>query len=136
MFEPKELKWIAIFPCSYPLSLPNRDFPLLGDTIAMDLATVHHGNEFLKYNVSLNGYGYYGDCLVDSERNRWMGPKRYDWAGMLLSIRLKLYLSSKYQTCSFPVLFKTTFCWLQFTWVLCLFPGIAVIHLCHLIFIL
>ena len=47
----------------------------------MDMATVHQGEEFIKYNVSLNGYGYYGDCLVDSERNRWMGPKRYDWAG-------------------------------------------------------
>ena len=26
-------------------------------------------------------YGYYGECIVISEQNRWMGPKRYDWAG-------------------------------------------------------
>ncbi len=31
-------------------------------------------------------YGYYGDCIVDSERNRWMGPKRYDWSGKVALI--------------------------------------------------
>ena len=52
-----------------------------GDTLPMDVATLHHGEEFVKYNVSLLGYGYYGDVLIDSEMHRWMGPKRYDWAG-------------------------------------------------------
>ena len=64
---------------------------IVGDTVAMDLATVHQGEEFLKYNVSLNGYGYYGDCLVDSERNRWMGPKRYDWAGLKMLMKNQAY---------------------------------------------
>ena len=54
---------------------------LPGDSLAMDLATVYNGDEFIKYNVSLSGYGYYGDSLVDSERHRWMGPKRYDYSG-------------------------------------------------------
>jgi ceramide kinase len=52
-----------------------------GDKISMDVATVHHGNQFLKYNVSMLGYGFYGDILADSEHHRWMGPKRYDWSG-------------------------------------------------------
>jgi len=47
----------------------------------MDVATVFHGTHFLKYNLSLLGYGFYGDCVLDSESNRWMGPKRYDWEG-------------------------------------------------------
>jgi len=42
---------------------------------------VFHGARFVKYNLSLMGYGFYGDCVLDSEANRWMGPKRYDWEG-------------------------------------------------------
>ena len=51
----------------------------------MDVGTVFHGNQFTKYNLSLCGYGYYGDCILGSENNRWMGPKRYDWEGMHLT---------------------------------------------------
>lgn len=54
---------------------------IAGDGMAMDVGTVFHGSQFLKYNISFMGYGYYGDCILDSERNRWMGPKRYDWEG-------------------------------------------------------
>lgn len=54
---------------------------LAGDTVAIDVATVHRGSQFLRYNVSMLAYGYYGECIVISEQNRWMGPKRYDWAG-------------------------------------------------------
>jgi len=53
-----------------------------GDSVAMDVATVFLGARFVKYNVSFLGYGFYGDCIVDSEANRWMGPKRYDWEGV------------------------------------------------------
>ena len=52
----------------------------------MDVGTVFHDNQFQKYNVSLCGYGYYGDCLVGSESNRWMGPKRYDWEGLFVIV--------------------------------------------------
>jgi ceramide kinase len=47
----------------------------------MDVGTVFQGNQFTKYSVSLCGYGYYGNCILGSENNRWMGPKRYDWEG-------------------------------------------------------
>ncbi|MGH0136596.1 UNVERIFIED_CONTAM: hypothetical protein FKN15_058514 [Acipenser sinensis] len=54
---------------------------IVGDTQPMDVCSVHHHNTFLKYSVSLLGYGFYGDVLTDSERNRWMGPARYDFSG-------------------------------------------------------
>lgn len=47
----------------------------------MDVCSVHHGNSFLRYSVSLLGYGFYGDVLRTSERNRRLGPARYDLAG-------------------------------------------------------
>jgi len=52
-----------------------------GDSQPMDVCTIHHNNTFLRYSVSLLGYGFYGDVLSDSERKRWMGPSRYDLSG-------------------------------------------------------
>ncbi len=52
-----------------------------GDSQPMDVCSVHHNNTFLRYSVSLLGYGFYGDVLSDSERKRWMGPARYDLSG-------------------------------------------------------
>ena len=49
----------------------------------MDVCSVHSDATFLRYSVSLLGYGFYGDVLANSERNRWMGPLRYDLAGEL-----------------------------------------------------
>lgn len=56
----------------------------------MDVCSVHHNNTFLRYSVSLLGYGFYGDVLTDSERKRWMGPARYDLSG------LKMFLTHHY----------------------------------------
>lgn len=52
-----------------------------GDSQPMDVCSIHHNNTFLRYSVSLLGYGFYGDVLTDSERKRWMGPARYDISG-------------------------------------------------------
>lgn len=52
-----------------------------GDSQPMDVCSVHHDNSFLRYCVSLLGYGFYGDVLRHSERNRRLGPARYDLAG-------------------------------------------------------
>uniref|UniRef100_A0A3B5M8N1 DAGKc domain-containing protein n=1 Tax=Xiphophorus couchianus TaxID=32473 RepID=A0A3B5M8N1_9TELE len=54
---------------------------VVGDSQPMDVCSVHHNGVFLKYSVSLLGYGFYGDVLADSERNRWLGPARYDLSG-------------------------------------------------------
>ncbi|XP_014823499.1 PREDICTED: ceramide kinase-like isoform X3 [Poecilia mexicana] len=63
---------------------------IVGDSQPMDVCSVHHHNMFLRYSVSLLGYGFYGDVLTDSERKRWMGPARYDISG------LKMFLTHHY----------------------------------------
>ncbi|XP_078138205.1 ceramide kinase [Centroberyx gerrardi] len=63
---------------------------IVGDSQPMDVCSVHHNNIFLRYSVSLLGYGFYGDVLTDSERKRWMGPARYDLSGV------KTFLSHNY----------------------------------------
>ncbi|NXW10017.1 CERK1 kinase, partial [Fregetta grallaria] len=62
----------------------------IGDCQPLDVSSVHHNNTFLKYSVSLLGYGFYGDILKDSEKKRWMGPMRYDYSGF------KTFLSHHY----------------------------------------
>lgn len=52
-----------------------------GDSLAMDVSSVHHGGTLLRYWVSLLGYGFYGDIIRDSEKKRWMGLIRYDFSG-------------------------------------------------------
>uniref|UniRef100_A0A8C2I6S0 Ceramide kinase n=1 Tax=Cyprinus carpio TaxID=7962 RepID=A0A8C2I6S0_CYPCA len=63
---------------------------IVGDSQAMDICSVHNEDRFLRYSVSLLGYGFYGDVLTDSERKRWMGPARYDISGV------KTFLSHRY----------------------------------------
>uniref|UniRef100_A0A3P9MXN8 Ceramide kinase n=2 Tax=Poecilia reticulata TaxID=8081 RepID=A0A3P9MXN8_POERE len=63
---------------------------IVGDSQPMDVCSVHHHNMFLRYSVSLLGYGFYGDMLTDSERKRWMGLARYDISG------LKMFLTHHY----------------------------------------
>lgn len=58
----------------------------------MDVCSVHHNNTFLKYSVSLLGYGFYGDLLADSDTKRWLGPARYDLAGNSALQSLRLYI--------------------------------------------
>ncbi|KAI7734770.1 hypothetical protein M8C21_000690 [Ambrosia artemisiifolia] len=36
-------------------------------------------------------YGFYGDVITESENNRWMGPKRYDYAGTKVFLRHRAY---------------------------------------------
>lgn len=62
----------------------------------MDVCSVHHNNTFLRYSVSLLGYGFYGDVLADSERKRWIGPARYDLSGTQAACcSLKLLLQAE-----------------------------------------
>ncbi|XP_047431790.1 ceramide kinase [Mugil cephalus] len=63
---------------------------IVGDSQPMDVCSVHHNELFLRYSVSLLGYGFYGDVLTDSERKRWLGPARYDLSGV------KTFLSHNY----------------------------------------
>lgn len=47
----------------------------------MDVCSVWHDDNFLKYSISLMAYGYFGDIIRESEKLRWVGPRRYDVAG-------------------------------------------------------
>ncbi|KAK1790534.1 hypothetical protein P4O66_014421 [Electrophorus voltai] len=63
---------------------------VVGDSQPMDVCSIRADDTFLRYSVSLLGYGFYGDMLTDSERKRWMGPARYDLSGV------KTFLSHRY----------------------------------------
>eukprot|EP00271_Cylindrocystis_brebissonii_P020271 TRINITY_DN6647_c0_g1_i2.p1 TRINITY_DN6647_c0_g1~~TRINITY_DN6647_c0_g1_i2.p1 ORF type:complete len:921 (+),score=178.28 TRINITY_DN6647_c0_g1_i2:117-2765(+) len=45
----------------------------------------------VRYAASFCGYGFYGDVIKESEKYRWMGPARYDYAGMLTYCRHRSY---------------------------------------------
>nr|VZI06186.1 unnamed protein product [Spirometra erinaceieuropaei] len=66
---------------------------VLGDNKGLDVLSVHDGTTgaFLRYTVSLLGYGFHGDILEPSENLRWMGPDRYNIAGALGFLRLSAY---------------------------------------------
>lgn len=36
-------------------------------------------------------YGFYGDVITESEKYRWMGPKRYDYAGTKVFLKHRSY---------------------------------------------
>lgn len=54
---------------------------VLGQIKGLDLASVSNGNGLLKFYASVMSYGFLGDVAIDSEKFRWMGPKRYDYSG-------------------------------------------------------
>lgn len=67
---------------------------VFGKTMHIDVSAVHdsyNDDRFLRYVTSVLGYGFLADVLLDSEKNRWMGPKRYDWAGFKKLMSLKSY---------------------------------------------
>lgn len=78
-----------------------------GDSQPLDVCSVHHNNTFLRYSVSLLGYGFYGDVLTDSEKKRWMGPARYDLSGRNACLNdFKSFHPKSFQTLS--ILHSTT----------------------------
>lgn len=52
-----------------------------GDLQPLDVCSVKRKNEILRYSVVMAAYGFFGDVMQDSEKLRWMGPKRYDFSG-------------------------------------------------------
>ncbi|KAF7824865.1 ceramide kinase isoform X1 [Senna tora] len=45
----------------------------------------------VRYAASFAGYGFYGDVISESEKYRWMGPKRYDYAGTMVFLSHRSY---------------------------------------------
>ncbi|KAH0950646.1 hypothetical protein HN011_000416 [Eciton burchellii] len=54
---------------------------IFGDSIGLDISSVHTNRNLLRLYASVLSYGYLGDVIRDSEKFRWMGPRRYDWSG-------------------------------------------------------
>uniref|UniRef100_A0AAV2LYJ9 DAGKc domain-containing protein n=1 Tax=Knipowitschia caucasica TaxID=637954 RepID=A0AAV2LYJ9_KNICA len=64
---------------------------IIGDSQPLDVSAVHHPSSPVHYSVSLVGYGFYGDVLVQSEKHRWMGPLRYDYSGTIVYLSNRSY---------------------------------------------
>ncbi|XP_021721753.1 ceramide kinase-like isoform X4 [Chenopodium quinoa] len=72
---------------------------VLGKRIGLDIAQVVKWKTTIKsdiepsvhYTASFVGYGFYGDVITESEKYRWMGPKRYDFAGTKVFLKHRSY---------------------------------------------
>ncbi|XP_058721934.1 ceramide kinase-like isoform X2 [Vicia villosa] len=72
---------------------------VLGKRVHLDIAQVvrwkttprSEVEPFVRYAASFSGYGFYGDVITESEKYRWMGPKRYDYAGTMVFLRHRSY---------------------------------------------
>lgn len=54
---------------------------VLGGSLPLDVGAVHNHSGIARFIVGQMSYGYMADLMVHSENLRWMGPKRYDYAG-------------------------------------------------------
>ncbi|KAF8768092.1 Ceramide kinase like protein [Argiope bruennichi] len=66
-------------------------FIIQGKNTGVDVCGVYSAGRLLRYAVTFLSYGYFGDVIRDSEKLRWMGPKRYDFSGFKNILRRKLY---------------------------------------------
>ncbi|OIW13276.1 hypothetical protein TanjilG_25755 [Lupinus angustifolius] len=72
---------------------------VLGKRVHLDIAQVvrwkttpmSEVEPYVRYAASFSGYGFYGDVITESEKYRWMGPKRYDYAGTMVFLRHRSY---------------------------------------------
>eukprot|EP00877_Chromochloris_zofingiensis_P010465 jgi/Chrzof1/5672/Cz16g11060.t1 len=64
---------------------------VLGDATAVDVAQVQYSAGGVRQCVCMASYGFMGDVVAVSEKLRWMGPLRYDVAGLLQYLCLKSY---------------------------------------------
>ncbi|KAG6698887.1 hypothetical protein I3843_08G041700 [Carya illinoinensis] len=72
---------------------------VLGKRVCLDVAQVVRWkttsasklDPCVRYAASFAGYGFYGDVITESEKYLWMGPKRYDYAGTKVFMRLRSY---------------------------------------------
>lgn len=55
---------------------------LLGNSAPLDVAAIHNHSGISKFIVGQMSYGHLADTMLYSEKLRWMGPKRYDVAGL------------------------------------------------------
>ncbi|KAE8657186.1 Ceramide kinase [Hibiscus syriacus] len=63
---------------------------ILGKRLCLDVAQVVRWKTNLPQRLSLV-YGFYGDVITESEKYRWMGPKRYDYNGTKVFLKHRSY---------------------------------------------
>lgn len=66
-------------------------FAVLGCRYGLDVCSVYSQRGLCRYFLGLLAYGFLGDVLKKSEKHRWMGPRRYDYAGFLTALKNKRY---------------------------------------------
>uniref|UniRef100_A0A2P2KQQ6 DAGKc domain-containing protein n=1 Tax=Rhizophora mucronata TaxID=61149 RepID=A0A2P2KQQ6_RHIMU len=72
---------------------------VLGKHVRLDLAQVvrwkmtatSDTEPCVRYVASFAGYGFYGDVITESEKYRWIGPRRYDYAGTKVFLMHRSY---------------------------------------------
>ncbi|XP_010258810.1 PREDICTED: ceramide kinase-like isoform X2 [Nelumbo nucifera] len=72
---------------------------ILGKRVCLDIAQVVRWRTttsskdapYIRYAASFAGYGFFGDVIKESEDYRWMGPKRYDYAGAKVFLKHRSY---------------------------------------------
>lgn len=64
---------------------------VLGQVDGLDLSSVSNQNGLLKFYASVMSYGFLGDVAIESEKFRWMGPKRYDYSGKFKPLTFSIF---------------------------------------------
>ncbi|KAG9510112.1 Ceramide kinase, partial [Fragariocoptes setiger] len=66
---------------------------ILGRTVNIDVCSVHDAcdDSLIRFVTTMIAYGYFGDVMRESETMRWLGPSRYDVAGVKRILRNKAY---------------------------------------------
>ncbi|KAG9510113.1 Ceramide kinase, partial [Fragariocoptes setiger] len=66
---------------------------ILGRTVNIDVCSVHDAcdDSLIRFVTTMIAYGYFGDVMRESETMRWLGPSRYDVAGVKRILRNEAY---------------------------------------------
>ncbi|CAH8840939.1 unnamed protein product [Trichobilharzia szidati] len=78
---------------------------IAGDDIGLDVVSVHaDGNgAFIRYALTMLGYGFHADLLRNDDKLRWMGPHRYDYSGFKTFLQHASYYGEvSFLPCSDP----------------------------------
>lgn len=55
---------------------------VLGTPLPLDVASIHNDAGIVRFIIGQMSYGYLADVMQRSENLRWMGPRRYKYAGI------------------------------------------------------
>ncbi|UJR33624.1 hypothetical protein I4U23_021059 [Adineta vaga] len=54
---------------------------IVGESLLVDIATVHNEKGFVRFLATMLAYGFFGDIIHQSDKWRFLGPLRYDVSG-------------------------------------------------------